>query len=264
MHSDPVAVDALETNLWSMFRILGAGPGGATTDTPDRLIVESPLRQPPYNSVLRFRDEGDRPLQLQVTEIWDRFRARGVTGTFVVHPTSPCGLRQVLTASGLVRAELLPGMIRDLDESLPSVPVIEGVETGEADEASDADWVQLVTWRYGLEPTHESYLRAVYANAIGSTHRLWLARIDGEAVSKVALHVSGKIAGIYGVATTEAGRGRGLASLLTLQALHAARDAGATVSVLHSTPMARRLYARLGYRDVAPFEIWAEPDQVHL
>jgi len=89
MQSDPAAVDALETNLWSMFRILGSGPGGATTDTPDRLIVESPLLQPPYNSVLRFRDEGDRPLQLQVTEIWGGFRARGVTGAFVVHPTSP-------------------------------------------------------------------------------------------------------------------------------------------------------------------------------
>lgn len=104
----------------------------------------------------------------------------------------------------------------------------------------------------------------MYADAIGTHSRLWLARVDGEPVSKVVLHVSDGVAGIYRVATTEAGRGRGLASSLTLHALHAAREAGATVSVLHSTAMAHGLHARLGDRDVAPFEIWAEPDQVHL
>jgi GNAT superfamily N-acetyltransferase len=264
MDTNPDAVQALEANFWSMFRVMGSGPGGTIVDTPGRLIVESPLPQPPYNSVLRFRGEGDEPLQPQVDEIWKRFRSRGVTGIFVVHPTSPPDLRATLTASGLERAELILGMIRDLDGSLPPAPDIEGVEIGEADEAAGADWVHLVTWRYGLESTHESYLRRMYAEAIGTHTRLWLARVDGEPVSKVVLHVADGVAGIYGVATTEAGRGRGLASSLTLHALQAARDAGATVSVLHSTPMAHGLYTRLGYRDIAPFEIWAEPDQVHL
>ena len=264
MRSDGVAIEALETNLWSMYRILGAGQGGTITDTPDRLVVESPVPRPPYNTVLRFRGDGDRPLRDRVDEIWERFRARNVTGAFVVHPSCPRGLREALTAAGLVRAEVLTGMIRELDDALPPAPVIEGVEAGEESEAAGSDWVQLVTWRYGLEPTHESYLRSVYAEAIGGTHRLFLARVDGVSVSKVVLHVAGEVAGIYGVATTEAGRGRGLASMLTLQAVHAAREAGASVSVLHSTPMARGLYARLGYRDVAPFEMWAEPDRLHL
>ncbi len=264
MDPDQDAVQALEANFWSMFRILGSGPGGAITDTPERLVVESPLPQPPYNSVLRFRGEGDEPLQAEVDEIWQRFRSRRVTGLFVVHPTSPPELRATLSASGLEQAELLPGMIRELDDSLPAAPDIDGVQIGEADEAAGADWVHLVTWRYGLESTHESYLRSLYADVIGKHSRLWLARVDGEPVSKVVLHVADGVAGIYGVATTEAGRGRGLASALTLHALHAARDAGATVSVLHSTPMAHGLYERLGYRDAADFEIWAEPDQVHL
>lgn len=264
MDIDQDAVDALEANLWSMFRVMGSGPGGAIIDTPERLVVESPLPQPPYNSVLRFRDEGDRPLEQQVDEIWERFRQRRVTGMFVVHPTAPPDLRAALAASGTVRAELLPGMVRDLAQPLPPAPLVDGVEIIEADEAAEADWVHLVTWRYGLEPTHEAYLHGMYANAIGTHSRLWLARVDGEPVSKVVLHVEDGVAGIYGVATTESGRGRGLASSLTLHALHAARDAGATLSVLHSTPMAHGLYARLGYHDVATFEIWAEPDRVHL
>ncbi len=264
MDTDPDAVEALEANFWSMFRILGSGPGGKIVDTPGRLIVESPLPQPPYNSVLRFRGEGDQPLQHEVDGIWESFRSRSVTGMFVVHPTSPPDLRDALNAVGLEQAEVIQGMIRDLDGSLPPAPDVEEVEIREADEAAGADWVHLVTWRYGLESTHESYLRRLYADAIGVHSRLWLARVDGEPVSKVVLHVADGVAGIYGVATTEVGRGRGLASSLTLHALHAARDAGATVSVLHSTPMAHGLYARLGYRDVAPFEVWAEPDKVHL
>lgn len=34
--------------------------------------------------------------------------------------------------------------------------------------------------------------------------------------------------------------------------------------MLHSTPMARELYRRMGYRDVATFEMWAVPDTLHL
>lgn len=263
MDTDPETVRALEANLWTMFRVLGTGPGGVVVDTPERLVVESPLPQLPYNSVLRFRDEGDRPLRQQVDEVWERFRARDVAGMFVIHPTSPPDVRTTLFEHGLVRMELLAGMVRELDGPLPPAPMLDGVEISEADEAAAADWVHLVTWRYGLESTHESYLRSIYADAIGRHNRLWVARIDGRPVSKAVVHVAGGVAGIYGVATTEAGRGRGLASALTLHALHAARDAGAALSVLHSTPMAHGLYARLGYRDVAPFELWAEPDHPH-
>lgn len=74
----------------------------------------------------------------------------------------------------------------------------------------------------------------------------------------------GGVAGIYGVATTESGRHRGLARLLCSTALDAARTAGVERTVLHSTPMARSLFQRMGYEDVATFEVWAAPDSVHL
>lgn len=47
-------------------------------------------------------------------------------------------------------------------------------------------------------------------------------------------------------------------------ALHATADAGFKASVLHSTPMAHSMYERLGYQDVATFEMWARPNEVHL
>jgi hypothetical protein len=38
----------------------------------------------------------------------------------------------------------------------------------------------------------------------------------------------------------------------------------ATLAALQSTPMARTLYRRLGFRDVADFEVWATPDAMSL
>ncbi len=247
-----------------MFSILGTGDGGKVIDTPTRLVVEAPIPQPPYNGVWRFRDEQDRPLPTQIGELLAPFADRGVTAMWLVHPTTPPGVREGLEGHGFACAEELPGMITDLAD-LDPVPSIPGdVEVIEASAAESEAWVHLVSWRYGLGTSTSAYLRQIYANAIGSHTRLWIARIAGEPVSKVAMHIDDGVAGIYGVVTTERGRRRGLATILTLSALHAARDLGVEVSVLHSTPMAQSLYRRLGYRDVATFEVWAAPETLHL
>jgi len=83
-------------------------------------------------------------------------------------------------------------------------------------------------------------------------------------VSKVVLNLDTGAAGIYGVATKPEARGLGLARMLTLNTLHAARDAGHTLGVLHSTPMAVSLYERLGFRAIAPFSVVAPPRAFHL
>jgi ribosomal protein S18 acetylase RimI-like enzyme len=258
------AIAALESNAWSMFSILGTGEGGRVTASPTRLVVESPIPQPPYNGVWRFYDEADRPLDRQVAEVLAPMRDRGVAVMWLVHPTSPPAVREHLRAEGLVLAEELPGMVADLRclDPVPAVP--ESVEVFEASAAESDEWVHLVSWRYGLDSSTSSYLQQVYANAIGGHTRLWIAHVGGEPVSKAALHCGGGVAGIYGVVTAEKGRGRGLATILTLMALHAARDQGFETGVLHSTPMARGLYERLGYRACAVFEVWAEPETLHL
>ena len=65
-------------------------------------------------------------------------------------------------------------------------------------------------------------------------------------------------------ATTEAGRGKGLARHLTLTGLHAAAGDGITTGVLHSTPMAHSLYEKMGFRDAATFRLWATPGDLEL
>ena len=146
MFAETEAVAALETNIWSMMAQFGRVDPGRLIETPTRLVLETDVVKPPYNTVLRFYDEGDRSIDAQVHELVARFERRSCTPAWLVHPTTPSGVR---------------------------------------------------------------------------------------------------------VATTERGRGKGLASLLANVALHATADAGFRASVLHSTPMAHSMYQRLGYRDVA-------------
>jgi len=59
--------------------------------------------------------------------------------------------------------------------------------------------------------------------------------------------------GIYNVGTLEWARRRGFRSAVTLLALHEARDRGCTTASLQATPMAERLYAKLGFRDLGRY-----------
>jgi predicted GNAT family acetyltransferase len=254
----------LERNAWSMFSFMGRGPGGRVVDSPTRLVVESPVPRPPYNGVWRFYDEGDRSLAQQAEELLTPMIARGVSPIWVVHPTSHPDVRGALGQLGMVCAEEVYGMYADLAEIDPPPPVPEDIEIAELSADDSSFWLELVSWRYGLAEESSQYLRDAYRTALEGGTRAWVALIDDQPVSKAVLHVENRVAGIYGVATTEAGRGRGLATLLCATGLDAARAVGADQTVLHSTPMARSLYGRMGYRDVATFEIWAAPDTLHL
>lgn len=260
---DEQAIRDLEHNLWSMFSIMGLGTGGRVVDTTSRLVTEAPVAPPPYNAVLRFHDEGDRPLREQAVELLAPMLDRGVTPVWLVHPTTETGIRGVLGDLGLVCAEEIFGMCADLADIDPPEPR-DDIEIVEFNEDSEHLWLDLVSWRYGLSDESSPYLREVYRAGLRNGTGGLVAVVDGAPVSKAVLHLADGVAGIYGVATTEAGRGRGLATHLCATALAHARDRGADRTVLHSTPMARELYRRMGYRDVATFEMWAAPGTLHL
>ncbi|MGI9644680.1 MAG: GNAT family N-acetyltransferase [Ilumatobacteraceae bacterium] len=264
MFTETEAIAALETNIWSMMAQFGRVDPGRLIETPTRLVLETDVSRPPYNTVLRFYDEGDRSIDAQVHELVARFDRRDCTPAWLLHPTTPSGVRESLDAHGWVCAEAVPGMIHTLDDLVPLPDARSDIEVVEAGVGHGAAWLDLVSTRYGLDESDSPYLRQVFDRVIGTGVRVWIASHDGVPVSKVGVHGSGDVAGIYGVATTEQGRGKGLGSLLTNVALQATAAAGFSASVLHSTPMAHSMYQRLGYRDVATFEIWARPNEVHL
>jgi ribosomal protein S18 acetylase RimI-like enzyme len=114
-------------------------------------------------------------------------------------------------------------------------------------------------------PDWFEYLRIVgvppdfLAQADPAEYRVLLARLDGENVATaMAFDLDGD-AGIYNVGTLEHARRRGLGTGLTALLLHDARARGCRTASLQSTPMAERLYASVGFRDLGRIHEYVPP-----
>ncbi|MEO6511504.1 MAG: GNAT family N-acetyltransferase [Nocardioides sp.] len=90
-----------------------------------------------------------------------------------------------------------------------------------------------------------------YANPAAYVVRI--ALLDGRPAAVGMSYDHDGDCGIYNVTTLDHARGRGIGTALTAQLLHEARDRGCTTSTLQSTPMAERVYARLGFRDIGRY-----------
>jgi ribosomal protein S18 acetylase RimI-like enzyme len=182
---------------------------------------------------------------------------------WVVHPTAqPADLGERLLARGLKEDEIVTGMVADLEHLPEPSPVPAGIEVHEADDATDVRHVfELISWRWQIPPEAKDHHRALnQAFKVGRPDarvRCWLACREGVPVSKVVLNCAAGAAGIHGVATKPEARKMGLAGLLTIRALQAARQDGYRMAVLHSAPMAVSLYAKLGFEVAADFRVFA-------
>lgn len=79
---------------------------------------------------------------------------------------------------------------------------------------------------------------------------LTVAWFEGEPVASALTFDLAGDCGIYNVGTLPRMRRRGLATALTAHALHQARARGCDSASLQSTPMAERVYAAAGFRDL--------------
>jgi len=105
-----------------------------------------------------------------------------------------------------------------------------------------ADWAEYLTMD-GLPP---GFLRS----ADHAVFHLLAARVDGEMVAAALAYDFGGDCGIYNVGTVERVRRRGLGTALTAAQLYDAHDRGCHTASLQSTPMAERVYAAVGFRNL--------------
>jgi ribosomal protein S18 acetylase RimI-like enzyme len=88
-----------------------------------------------------------------------------------------------------------------------------------------------------------------------------LARVDGRPVATALGLLAGEGIVIVNVATVPDARGRGIGRAVTLAAMHAGADAGATIAVLQSTEMGHGVYQRLGFEEYGRYRVLARlPD----
>jgi predicted GNAT family acetyltransferase len=79
------------------------------------------------------------------------------------------------------------------------------------------------------------------------------ARLDGETVATGIAYDHEGDCGIYNVGTVAHARRKGLGSALTALLAHDALARGCRTASLQSTPMAERVYAAVGFRDLGRF-----------
>ena len=258
---------ALETNLWSMWSQLGQGSGCALGDQDGVLWVQTPLPVLPYNMVLRYQgSEGDDRV---IDEVFARFEARGVPFLWFVHPSArPADLPARLRKRGFDEDDPLRGMVADLEDLPPLPKAPPGVELVEVTpETAFSPFIEFVANRWQVPEAARSKLmsigQAFRFGARGSPNRAWLVVRDGEPLAKAVTHESHDSVGLYGMATQVEARGLGLGRLVCIKALSEAHARGRRVAVLHSTPMAVSLYESVGFREEAPFRIFAKPGSFH-
>jgi ribosomal protein S18 acetylase RimI-like enzyme len=254
---------ALEENLWSMWSQFGRGRGGVLHDEPPALWFETPIPVPPYNMVVRF--QGEERSDDAIARIFDHFRERGVPFLWLVHPSArPADLPSRLRARGFEEVEPITGMTMELS-ALPALPAAApGVEVHlVTPEHEMCAFEEFVAARWSVPESARAHLQSIVDVARiglpGSPNRAWVVVRDGVALAKAFTHDAAGAVGLYGMATKPEARGLGLARLVCLTALHDARARGHEVTILHSTPMAVSLYTGIGFREVAPFHLYAAP-----
>jgi len=114
-------------------------------------------------------------------------------------------------------------------------------------------------------PEWSEYLRVIEVSPdllSAGDHRAFhvvIARLDGASVAAAMAFDHGTDCGIYNVGTLEHARRRGMGTAVTLALLHDAADRGCHTASLQSTPMAERVYAGLGFRDLGRILEYAPP-----
>lgn len=254
-------IHQIELNLWETWSNFGRGPGCTLHEDADALWFETPIPILPYNTVLRFQVDED--VDERIDSLVHCYAERNVGQLWIVHPSSrPGDLAERLAQQGLQEIELVPGMARSL-ENLPEPPAIPaGVEIREAIEERDMiELYGLAAWRWGVPEEFRPQLRKMIEKfkigERGSNARFWLAWKDGLPISKIGLYNGSGSAGIYAVATKPEARGLGIASILMSVAMQAAKETGQTLCVLDSSPLAEKLYQRLGFITVATFRLYS-------
>jgi GNAT superfamily N-acetyltransferase len=178
----------------------------------------------------------------------DLYRSAGVHAWTVWVPPAAAASTGGLAAHGHVLDGRPLGMAALLDEVAP--PVDDGLELDPQPRIADLAALNDAAHGFG------DGLRRVLAGTADDALRLYVARVDGRPASCLFTidHEDDCIVEL--VATDAACRGRGLASGLMRRALADARERGCRTSTLIATAQGAPVYERLGYRRLAPIEMW--------
>jgi ribosomal protein S18 acetylase RimI-like enzyme len=227
-----------ETLLASWEAYARSAPGAALQRAPGvaaAVFPDEPERGI-YNNALLQRDLSTTERADALDAMEATYTAAGVTRFAAWVHESDAAMRGDLERRGYTFDSATRAMGMALDEIRLPRPEIE---------RGSLDWTGHLRL-FGLPP---DLLRGADLSAF----RLVVARLDGEDVAAALAFDHDGDCGIYNVGTVEWARRRGLGTALTALQLHHARERGCRTASLQATPIAERVYAAAGFRDLGRF-----------
>jgi GNAT superfamily N-acetyltransferase len=247
MDSDPFG--PMRANMRAFYRLLGERSPGASLIERDGVLAAIVPACPNQSVVNAVVYDGVESLLAARDELQATYEQAGVRAWRVWVPESDRAAAELLRRAGHELAAAPRAMTLELDELRLDCPeALDGERTDD-----DAALAALNELAYELP---EGEFAAALSGFAGGSAAIYLTYERGEPAACVAVVDEGGDCGIYCVATRPASRGRGLASALMRRALVEARQRGCSTSSLQSSELGFPVYARIGYRDVGPIEVW--------
>lgn len=151
-----------------------------------------------------------------------------------------------------------PLMVRPPGGAVPPAPLdLRLVEA--ADATTLADFEAVFINGYPLPELQPVQGGALYdTRVLGGRLRLWVGYAGDRAVTTAAAYLDDEVTGIYCVATLPEARGHGYGAAVTAQA---ALADPARPAVLQASDLGYPIYKRLGFAEVARYDLWVAPRQ---
>lgn len=279
MMSEPIADNATDetlgnaavANLHALFRSMaGCLPGGELEEgvrlSRHLTFPSNPMFKGVWGVTLQ-PDEVDAAIDETIA--WFKARQAPFFFWWTGPGTSPNDLGQRLEARGLLSmeqtmAELTPGMVQTAAGAPVMAADLQRVDEGVmgrtppgftieeiADARGLADWKQVVVTTYELPDwAGQAWIDAAMRLGIGNTPwRMYVGRLNGEAVASNMLFTGGGVASILAVATLPKAQRQGIGAAISLKPLLDARAAGYRYATLWSTEEGMPVYRRIGFHD---------------
>jgi GNAT superfamily N-acetyltransferase len=252
--TDAELAQAVEGNVRGFSRLMAEALGGEFEHSARlgrfHCWPGSPIFKGAWGAVL---DSGEADATIDETIAWFEARHAPFFFWWTGADTRPLDLRERLLARGFgVFEENTPAMVADIaalnwqnprPAELRLAPV--------ADEADLGHWKRVFIESFGLpEFAGQAWVDATRAVGIGRTPwRLLLGWMGEEPVCCGLLACGGGVAGLMGLGTLPAHRGRGIGSAMQLERLRIARELGYRYAALFASPLGASAYRKLGFRD---------------
>jgi ribosomal protein S18 acetylase RimI-like enzyme len=192
-----------------------------------------------YNNALLERDLGPTERAAAVDAMQAAYRSGGVERYAAWVHESDEGMRGELSRRGFTVEECTRAMGMSVEDASVARPAV-GFEP--------LDWAEYLAY---LEDVGAP--AGLLSGADPSTFHTLGVQLAGETVATaIAFDHDGDCA-IFNMSTLETARRRGLGTALTAGHVHDAVERGCSTASLQSTPMAERVYAAVGFRDLGRF-----------